>query len=77
MKRQPWTTEDRQRFADGDVLRASTVRAGRGSSGGPAGKVPHGRRAGVVDDFAAAMDELDDELLACGVENPEVCESCT
>ena len=67
MKRQPWTTEDRQRFADGNVLRASTV---------PAGKVPHGRRADVVDDFAAAMDELDDELLACGVENPEVCESC-
>ena len=61
MKRQPWTTEDRQRFADGDVLRASTV---------PAGK------SVVVDDFAAAMDELDDEVLACGVENPEVCESC-
>ena len=61
MKRQPWTAEDRQRFADGDVLRASTVPA---------------KKASVVDDFAAAMDELDDELLACGVENPEVCESC-
>ena len=62
MKGRAWSVEDRQRFADGDVLRASTV---------PSGK------AVVVDDFAAAMDELDDGLLACGVENPEVCESCT
>ena len=62
MKGRAWSAEDRQRFADGDVLRASTV---------PSGK------AVVVDDFAAAMEELDDDLLACGVENPEVCESCT
>ena len=62
MKGRAWSAEDRQRFADGDVLRASTVPS---------------RKAVVVDDFAAAMDELDDDLLACGVENPEVCESCT
>lgn len=62
MKGRAWSVEDRQRFADGDVLRASTVPV---------------RKSVVVDDFAAAMDELDDGLLVCGVENPEVCESCT
>ena len=61
MKGRAWSAEDRQRFADGDVLRASTV---------PSGK------SVVADDFAAAMDEFEDGLLACGVENPEVCESC-
>jgi hypothetical protein len=62
MKGRAWSVEDRQRFADGDVLRASTVPV---------------RKSVVVDDFAAAMDELDEGLLVCGVENPEVCESCT
>ena len=61
MKGRAWSAEDRQRFADGDVLRASTVPA---------------RKGVVVDDFAAAMDELGEGSLACGVENPEVCDSC-
>ena len=28
------------------------------------------------DDFDFVMDVDDDEILACGIENPDVCESC-
>ena len=31
----------------------------------------------AADEFEAAMEAELDEVLECGLENPEVCESCT
>lgn len=59
-----WTPEDAQRFSDGNVLRASTIPAGR--PGGPA-----------ADEWDDQDWVEDDEPLTCGIENPESCESCT
>ena len=56
-----WSEPDRQRFADRDVLKAQTV----------PGRRADGPQADEWDDPF-----LDDTPLACGIENPESCESC-
>lgn len=56
-----WSRDDRQRFADGDVLKASTV----------PGKRVEGPDASEWDDLFD-----DDEPLACGIENPDYCDTC-
>ena len=61
MMTKQWSNDDRQRFADGDVLKASSIPSKR-SVGPP------------VDDWG---DDADEPILGfCDLENPESCESC-
>ena len=57
----PWSDLDRERFAERNILKASTVPAKRHD--GP-----------DVDEWDDPFD--DDTPLVCGLENPETCESC-
>jgi hypothetical protein len=63
-----WTAEDRQRFADRNILKASSV----------PGKHFDGP---TVDDWGGTGDwgaDADLPVVAsCDLENPESCESCT
>lgn len=58
-----WSAKDRQAFADGNILKASTVPGKKAD--GPS-----------VDDWDDDWGDDADIPLACGIENPETCESC-
>lgn len=59
--KQKWNDEDRQRFADGDRLKAKTI-------------PPADKPGTTVDDWSFLFE--DDTPLECGLENPENCEAC-
>ena len=61
-----WTKLDRQKFADGDILKASSV----------PGKRPVGPS---VDDWGEDWgDDADEPVVAsCDLENPESCDACS
>lgn len=62
-----WSKDDRQRFADRDILKASSV-------------PPADKPAPEADEWDdLTWDFLDEEPLepmSCSLENPETCESC-
>ena len=58
-----WSSEDRQRFADRDVLKARTVPAKR-------------REGPSVEEWDALIDDDEELVPFCDLENPESCESC-
>ena len=61
-----WTKLDRQKFADGDILKASSV----------PGKRPVGPS---VDDWDTDWGDGADEpvVASCDLENPESCDACS
>ena len=63
-----WSQDDKQRFADGDVLKASTM----------PGKRPTGPSADEWgDDWELETDTpIVPQGEACDLENPEACEVC-
>ena len=62
-----WSAEDCQAFADGNILKASTVPGKQ--AGGPSVDA-------WGDDRGHDWGDDADVPLVCGVENPETCESC-